>query len=204
MDKYSFDRFIKQKNQKSNKDKIIRYILSFFILSAVSYIFIQFGFFKENNTLYYIFIGILATAVAYLNGYFKRPTQELNGYFDGKITFKKEGIEIGIEKYAIENIHSITIHNNDFVGKKELEHGEFEKEDGSLGVDNQLIIDLGKRNFVETDFKQKTENEFIKMKSILIEYHLKHKMTFDDLVNIMHLEYDIDKNELKKAIDKRR
>lgn len=201
MDKYSFDRFIKQKNSNKKK-KVLRLFVSFLILSAISYIFLELGFFKENNTAYYIFIGILATITAWINGYFKAPKNEMEGYLEGKITFSKNQISIGEEVYALNDIQSITIHNNDFVGKTELEHGEFEKKDGSFGVNNQLILDLGGRNFVEADFKQYKEHEMDKMKSILIHYHQQNKLSFEDLVAILKIEYDIDRNELKKAINK--
>ena len=199
MDNYSFDRFIKQKDQVKKK-KILRLIVTFLGISAISYVFIYSGLFKENTTAYYIFIGIFASLVAYFNGYFKAPKQELKGTIDGKVTFKKNDITIGNEKYDIQSIQLITIHNNDYVGKKEKEFGEFEKDKGSFGVNNQVILDLGNKKFVEADFKQQSENEFGKMKSILIAYHKMNKISFDDLVSILKLEYDIDKNELKKEL----
>ena len=203
MDKYSFDRFIKQKNQKK-ASKIIRLLVTFLAVSAVSYIFIYTDLFKDNQTAYYIFIGIFATVVAYFNGYFKTPKEELPGVLEGKITFTPQQISIGNDSYSIENIKGITIHNNDYVGKILKEFGEFEKKQGSFGIDNQIILDLGNKNFVEADFKQTFETEFEKLKNILISYHIKGKFSFEDLVNILKLEYDIDKNELKKLIERKR
>ena len=202
MDKYSFERFIKQKNQ-NRKKKIIRLVATFIILSAISYLFIESEVFKNNNTAFYIFMVFLATGAAYFNGYFKAPKEELEGYFDGKITFTKDAISIAENTYQIQDIKNITIHNNDYVGKKTKDFGEFEKSSGSNGVDNQVILDLGNRNFVEAAFKQSKLNEFDKMKKILIAYHKQDKISFEDLVYILKLEYDIDKNELKKQINKR-
>lgn len=202
MEKYSFDRFIKQKNQKRFK-KILRLVLTFFALSAISYVFIESGLFKDNNTAFYIFMVILASAAAYFNGYFKTPKEELEGYFDGKVTFSHSEITIGEEKYTLDSIQSITIHNNDYKGKKIKDHGEFEKIEGSHGVDNQLILDLGQRNFIQAEFKQNSLAEFEKMKRILITYHLAEKLSFDDLTSILKLEYDVDKNVLKKQINKK-
>ena len=201
MDKYSFERFIKQKNKNRSK-KFLRIFISFIILSIISYIFLELGFFKENTTAYYIFVGVLATITAWINGYFKAPKAEIDGVIDGKITFTKNEITIGEETYSLSNIQSITIHNNDYVGKTELEHGEFEKKDGSFGVNNQVILDLGSRNFIEADFKQKKENEFDKMKQLLIHYHKQNKLSFEDLTSILKIEFDIDRNELKKSINK--
>lgn len=202
MDKYSFERFIKQKNQ-NKKGKILRLIATFLAVSLVSYVFIYSDLFKDNQTAYYIFIGIFATVVAYFNGYFKAPKVELPGYFDGKITFTKNDITIGTDTYRLDAIQAITIHNNDYVGKIEKEFGEFEKKQGSFGVNNQLILDVGQKHFIEADFKQNSETEFEKMKSILITYHLQNKLSFDDLINILKIEYDIDRNELKKQIERK-
>lgn len=203
MDKYSFDRFVKKENQNKKK-KIIRLVITFLAVSAVSYGFIYSDVFKNNQTAYYIFIGLFATVVAYFNGYFKAPKEELNGYFEGKVTFTPHEIIIGEDSYALNTIQKITIHNQDYVGKKEKEFGEFEKQQGSFGVNNQLILDLGQKQFIETDFKQNRENEMEKIKSILIAYHLQDKLSFDDLVNLLKIEYDIDKNELKKSIERKR
>ncbi len=202
MEKYSFDRFIKERN-KNKKKKIIKMAISFIVISAISYLFISFGLFKDNNIAYYGFIAVLATIVAYLNGYLKKEENNLEGYFDGKIIFTKNEITIVEETYPLEKIERITIHNNDYVGKAEKDFGEFESDKKSHGVNNQIILDLGNKHFVEVDFKQHTKNEFDKLKHILIAYHKQDKLTFDDLVYILKLEYDIDKNELRKQINKR-
>lgn len=201
MDKYSFDRFIPQKNQNRAK-KILRLVVTFFILSAVSYLFIEAEVFKDNNTMFYIFMVVLATIAAYFNGYFKAPKEELEGIFDGKITFSKDKISIAEKDFPLQSIQTITIHNNDYKGKKVLDHGEFEKIGGSQGVDNQLILDLGNRQLIEASFKQNSLNEFEKMKKILIQYHHENKLSFDDLVYILKIEYDVDKNVLRKQINK--
>lgn len=203
MEKYSFDRFVKERN-KHRKKKIIRLVISFLIISAVSYLFISLGLFKDNNVAYYGFMIVVATIVAYLNGYLKKDeNNNLDGYLDGKIIFSKDEITIIEETYPLEKIERITIHNNDYVGKSEKDFGEFESSTKSHGVNNQIILDLGNRHFVEVDFKQHSKNEFDKLKHILIAYHKKDKLTFDDLVYILKLEYDIDKNELRKQINKR-
>jgi len=202
MDNYSFERFIQEKKKNKTK-RIIRLIISFIIISAISYLFINFGFFKDNNIAYYGFMLILATVVAYFNGYFNKEKNNLDGYFDGRIIFSKNEITIVKDTYPIDKIERITIHNNDYVGKKEKDFGEFDSHETSHGVNNQLILDLGNKHFVEVDFKQYSLNEFEKLKHILIHYHKNDKLSFDDLVYILKLEYDIDKNELRKQINKR-
>ncbi len=54
--------------------------------------------------------------------------------------------------------------------------------------------------FVEAYFLQKSLNEFSKIESFLIQYYKNNLLSEDDLISIMHLEYDIDKNELRKKL----
>lgn len=201
MDKYSFDRFIKEKN-KNRRKKFFKLFISFIIISAISYLFINLGFFKDNNVAYYSFMLILATIAAYFNGYFKKEDNDIDGYFDGKIIFSKNEITIVEDTYPLERIERITIHNNDYVGKNKKDFGEIESHEKSHGVNNQLILDLGNKHFIEVDFKQFSLNEFNKLKHILIHYHKNNKLSFEDLVYILKLEYDIDKNELRKQVNK--
>ena len=116
MDKYSFDIFVKEKPKKNPKS-FIKLIVSFLAVSLISYVFLEFKIFK-NDTFYYIFIGVLATIVAYLNGYFKKPETKLEGHFDGKLTFSTEGIKIKDNFHPINTLLSIVIDNNDYEGKK--------------------------------------------------------------------------------------
>ncbi len=198
MDKYSFDIYVPEKPKKSSKS-IIKLIISFLAVSIISYVFLEFKIFK-NSTYYYIFIGILATLVAYLNGYFKKPETKLNGRFDGKLTFSKEGIEVNQTFYPLHEIYSIVIDNNDYHGKKVKEFGEFDSANGSQGVSNQITLKTKNNHFIEAFFKQNSLDEFEKIQSILISYYKKNLLTEDDLIYIMKLEHDIDKNELRRKL----
>lgn len=202
MDKYTFDIFISEKQPKNKRKKLIRLLVSLILLSALSYVFIELKIF-QNNTQYYIFVGVLATGVAYFNGYFKKPQHKLEGYLEGKITFSKSLIQVGSDIIPVEEITQLTIHNNDYVGKKIKDFGEFDNPDGSHGVDNQLILKTKDNRQLEVNFRQVSQDEFSKLKSILISYHNSGILSFDDLVYLMKLEYDIDKNELKKLINRR-
>ncbi|WP_313377273.1 hypothetical protein, partial [Chishuiella sp.] len=134
MDNYSFEIFVPAKKKKSSRG-IVKVIISFLIVTVVSFFCLELEIFK-NQTYYYIFIGVLATVVAYFNGYFKKPSTELNGTFDGQITFEKKGIKVKDEFFPLQNIYSIVIENDDYQGKKVKEFGEFETEKGSDGVSN--------------------------------------------------------------------
>ena len=200
MDKYSFDIFVKEKSKKSPKS-FIKLIISFLAVSLISYVFLEFKIFK-NDTFYYIFIGVLATIVSYLNGYFKKPDAKLAGHFDGKLTFSTEGIKIKDNFHPINTLLSIVIDNNDYEGKKVKDFGEFESQNGSHGVNNRLTLKTKDDQFIEVDFKQKSLDEFTKIQPILISYYKNNLLTEDDLIYIMKFEYDIDKNELRKKLRK--
>lgn len=198
MDKYSFEIFVPKKPKKSNK-QIVKVILSFLAVTVISFVFLELNVFK-NQTYYYIFIGLLATAVAYWNGYFKRPTTELKGNFDGKLTFSNDGISIKDQFYPITNLFSIVIDNDDYKGKAVKEFGEFENPQGSHGISNLITLKTKDNQFIEAYFKQNSLNDFSKIESFLINYYKNNLLSENDLISIMHLEYDIDKNELKKKL----
>ena len=196
MDKYSFDLFVKEKPKKDPKS-IVKMILSFIAVSIISYVFLEWKIF-ENQTYYYIFIGVLATIVAYLNGFFKKPEPTLDGKIDGKLTFSNDGIQFNDQFYSIQDLYSIMIENNDYVGKKVKEFGEFELPNGSHGVSNLITIKTKSNQFVEANFKQNKENEFVKMEAILINYYKHQLLSEEDLGEILNLEHDIDINKKLK------
>ena len=198
MDKYSFDLFVKEKPKKDPKS-IVKMILSFIAVSIISYVFLEWKIF-ENQTYYHIFIGVLATIVAYLNGFFKKPEPTLDGKIDGKLTFSNDGIQFNDQFYSIQDLYSVMIENNDYVGKKVKEFGEFELPNGSHGVSNLITIKTKSNQFVEADFKQNKENEFVKMEAILINYYKHQLLSEEDLIEILKLEHDIDKRELNKKL----
>jgi len=198
MDNYSFEIFVPEKKKKSSKG-IAKVIISFLIVTVVSFVCLELEIFK-NQTYYYIFIGILATLVAYFNGYFKKPSTELLGTSDGKITFEKKGITIKDEFFPIKDIYSIIIDNDDYKGKKIKEFGEFETEKGSDGVSNLFTLKTKNNKFIEVYFKQNSLNEFQKIENILIDYYKSNLLSEDDLISILNYESDIDKIELKKKL----
>lgn len=198
MDKYSFEIFVPEKPKKSNK-QIVKVILSFLAVTVISFVFLELNVFK-NQTYYYIFIGLLATAVAYWNGYFKRPSTELKGNFDGKLTFSKDGISVKDQFYPINDLFSISIDNEDYKGKEVKEFGEFKTPEGSHGISNLITLKTKDNQFIEAYFKQNSLSEFSKMEAFLINYCKNNLLSVEDLISIMHIEYDIDKNELKKKL----
>ncbi len=199
MDSYSFDIFVPEKPKKDKK-KIINVILSFVAVTVISFVFLELNIFK-NQTYYYIFIGVLATVVAYLNGYFKKPSSELKGNFAGKLTFTNDGISVKDQFYPIKNLYSIIIENKDYQGKAVKEFGEFENPNGSHGISNLITLKTKDNQFIEAHFKQNSLHEFSKIESILIHYYKNNLLSQEDLISILHLEYDIDKNELKKKLN---
>lgn len=198
MDNYSFEIFVPEKPKKNNK-QIVKLILSFLAVTVISFVFLELKVFK-NQTYYYIFIGLLATVVAYWNGYFKKPSTELKGNFDGKLTFSKDGISVKDHFFAVKDLFSIVIDNDDYKGKAVKSFGEFETPEGSHGISNLITLKTKDKQFIEVYFKQNSLSEFSKIEPFLINYYKNNLLSEEDLISIMHLEYDIDKNELKKKL----
>jgi len=80
--------------------------------------------------------------------------------------------------------------------------GEFKREEKSFGVNNFITVQNQMNTFFETQFKQKTRKEFENMREILLEYYKNGLFDYEDLVYIMKIEYDLDKSELKKDLEK--
>ncbi|GGE98972.1 hypothetical protein SAMN05443634_1057 [Chishuiella changwenlii] len=198
MDKYSFEIFIPAKPKRDTM-KFVKVVLSFLAVSVISFVMLELEIFK-NKTYYYIFVGVLATLVAYLNGYFKKPTNDLKGGFDGKLTFSNDGIAINNDFYSVKDLYSILIDNDDYKGKKIKEFGEFDHPEGSNGVDNLLTLKTKANKFIEVYFLQKTSTEFNKIESILINYYKQNLLTEEDLVSILKYKSDSDKMELNRKL----
>lgn len=198
MDKYSFEIFIPTKPKRDTM-KFVKVVLSFLAVSFISFVMLELEIFK-NKTYYYIFVGVLATLVAYLNGYFKKPTNDLKGGFNGQLTFSNDSITINDDFYSVKDLYSILIDNDDYKGKKIKEFGEFESPEVSNGVDNLLTLKTKANKFIEVYFLQKTSTEFNKIEPILINYYKQNLLTEEDLVSILKYKSDSDKMELNRKL----
>ncbi|GEM_PF-358243 len=200
MDKYSFDIFVKEKK----KFKFITILINLVILlvmSGISYVLIA-NEFLENSLTWIVYIIIMATAVAYFNKMFQKEKYEPKGITSGEVTFYKDKIFIGDKMIPIDQVKMINIKNDDFVGNEVRDFGEFKREEKSFGVNNFITVQNQMNTFFETQFKQKTRKEFENMREILLEYYKNGLFDYEDLVYIMKIEYDLDKSELKKDLEK--
>lgn len=200
MDKYSFDIFVKEKK----KFKFITILINLVILlvmSGISYVLIA-NEFLENSLTWIVYIIIMATAVAYFNKMFQKEKYEPKGITSGEVTFYKDKIFIGDKMIPIDQVKMINIKNDDFVGNEVRDFGEFKREEKSFGVNNFITVQNQMNTFFETQFKQKTRKEFENMREILLEYYKNGLFDYEDLVYIMKIEYDLEKSELKKDLEK--
>ncbi|MDK7674620.1 hypothetical protein QP547_02180 [Weeksella virosa] len=200
MVKYTFEIFVKEKKNI----KLRNILFNLFILglvSGLSYIFTVEGW-LENSFVWIIYILIMATIVAYFNKMFQKEKYEPKGTTMGEIAFYPDKIFLGDTLIPTKNIKHITIKNDDYVGKEVRDFGEFKREEGSFGVHNFLTIQDHNNTFKEVQFKQKTRKEFQNMREILIDYYHQDLLDYDDLLYIMKIEYDLDKIELKKDLER--
>lgn len=198
MVKYSFPIFVKEKKSFKFVTILINLgILAF--ISLVSY-FLVANEWLENSFVWIIYVLIMATLVAYLNKMFKREKYTPNGSLNGELSFYRDKIMIGENIIPIEQIRMINIKNDDFMGKEVKEFGEFKREEGSFGVNNIITIQDKNQEFFETKFKQESRKEFENMRPILLEYANQGILDYEDLIYLLKIEYDIDKQELKKDL----
>lgn len=198
MVKYSFPIFVKEKKRFKHLKILLNLgILAF--ISAISYLLVI-NDWLENSLVWIVYVLAMATFVAYLNKLFVREKYSPEGSLNGELSFYRDKIMIGENIILIDQIRLLNIKNDDYVGKEVREFGEFKREEGSFGVNNSITIQDRQQKFFETRFKQESRKEFDKMRPILLEYAKKGILDYEDLVYLLKIEYDIDKNELKQQM----
>ena len=118
--------------------------------------------------------------------------QQKNAYgdFNGKIELEKDSITIKESKYELNEINKITIHSNDHKGQYTPSPFAFTRH-LSNGLNNSLKLKLSNGNEVNCYFLQTKGHRIKNFRDILINYHLKGKMSWFQLLNVLEIEdYD--------------
>ncbi|MDP2540408.1 hypothetical protein CSC81_02465 [Tenacibaculum discolor] len=124
-----------------------------------------------------------------------------NGEFKGKIELENDSILINKTKYELNEINKISIHSNDYEGQ--FVNGTFEfTRHLSNGLNNELTLNLSNGSEINCHFLQTKGQRVKNFREVLINYHLKGKMSWLHLLNVLEIEdYDeiqILKKELKE------
>ena len=117
--------------------------------------------------------------------------EPLKGKLEGQLILEMDRISIENEIYNLNNIQKIEIFNSDYDGHfKYTSRGSFEA-NLSQGVGNIIIIKLINNEIKDCHFRQTYEDDINVAQKELINYHLKGKIHFLHLIDILKItDYD--------------
>lgn len=184
------------------------------IIYSIIFLCLSIIFFKQKflnlekdsfDNFLFLTIALAFTYGLILNFIGMTKIKPLRGNLEGYLSFEKDFIKVKDEIYLLEKIRSIQISNDDYNGKFTGSRGNFGPS-LSNGTNNFLIIfpETGKTK--KYQFEMINSDDFQKIRPILIEYHIKKKIDFWELANILGEKSTEDVTELTneiKAINKK-
>lgn len=137
----------------------------------------------NNISLIIFFIALITGAILKFIGFSKYEL--LKGKLDGFLIFEMNSIQIDNEIFTLNKIRFIEITNDDYYGKLTgYSKGNF---DGALsnGVNNHIKIILNSGEIIWRNYELCNANDFLEIRSELINYYRKGKMELDNLANVL-------------------
>lgn len=137
----------------------------------------------NNISLIIFFIALITGVILKFIGFVKY--EPLKGKLDGFLIFEMNSIQIDEETFTLNKIKSIEISNDDYYGKLVgYSKGNF---NGALsnGVNNHIKIILDSGEIIWRNYELYHANDFLKIRSELINYYRKGKMELDNLANVL-------------------
>jgi len=158
--------------------------------------------FDFGNWFIYILIIWLLYFIGYMFSNFFLHEHK-NGEFNGKIELEDDSIIINKSKYELNEINKIMIHSHDYEGQ--FVNGTFEfARHISNGLNNEMKLKLSNGNEINCHFLQTKGQRIKNFRDVLINYHLKGKMSWLHLLNILEME-DFDEIQIfKKELKERK
>ena len=194
-----FDIFKKHKGIYWTNTLIIYCTLG--ISGSLLYLKSIFGFEKNliDELLLYFIILVLVYGVI-MKFYGLVSHEPLKGKLEGQLILEMNQISIEEDIYKLGNIQKIEIFNSDYDGHfKYTSRGSFEA-NLSQGVGNIIIIKLLNNEIKACHFRQTYNDDINVAKKELINYHLKGKIHFLHLIDILKItDYD-EIQEFKKEL----
>jgi len=152
--------------------------------------------FDFGNLFNYILIVWLLYFIGYMVSNFFLHERK-NGEFKGKIELQNDSIIINKSKYELNEINEISIHSNDYEGQ--FVNGTFEfARHLSNGLNNELKLKLSKGKEINCHFLQTKGQRIKNFRDVLINYHLKGKISWLHLLNVLEMD-DYDEIQIFKA-----
>jgi hypothetical protein len=129
-----------------------------------------------------LILGFAGLTYLFFGFYSLSEKERLNGDFTGHIEFEKDKIIVGDQVFNLGSLSKIEIYSEDYIGKKEgTQFSVVPKV--SNGVGNYVRLKTKEGSVFQFNFQLNSENEFEKkMKDLLIQYHLKDKISFLALI----------------------
>ena len=176
------------------------------IISCIIIYFIRAEIFKTDFSSFDKFLMIIMITAFGIGIFlqifrFAKP-DPLRGELNGFITFNMDEIIADYSVFKLDEITKLEITNDDYYGKgKGNSKGSFNS-NLSNGVDNKLIILLNtgeKKNFY---YELYNSDDLQKVQYELINYNLKGKLDFQNLINVLGITRDSEIQEFKNKIQK--
>ncbi len=134
-----------------------------------------------------------------------RKVEKINAEFLGQLIIDKDKIQVLNERINLSNIEKMNFYNWDFVGRSKVWQEEtFYLPKLSNGINNSVIIELVNGKNKKLNFSQKTKDDLLRNREILIHYHIHSKLNFDDLIRILHINKKKDIQSIKNEIEKKK
>jgi hypothetical protein len=150
----------------------------------------------------------LTTGLAFASYFFLiffsvNEKEKLYGNYVGYLIFEPDRILASDHEYRIENLKKIEFSTSDYEGKKYTNYKSIDPKI-SHGVQNWVRLKTIDDSVFELNFQLRYEDEFEKkLRDILINYHLKGKISFLALIQYIGISdsYE-DIQEFKKELEK--
>ena len=125
--------------------------------------------------------------------------QALNGTLDEVLKFKKAEISIGRRTYSLNEIIKIEFSVGDYYNRWEYQSKGNLNPARTNGTSNTLKVILKSEEKITVNFQLAFENEFLRMRELLIKYHFENKIHFLKLIEYLKIDKYEDIQEFKKT-----
>ncbi|MCK8143357.1 hypothetical protein MW871_15810 [Flavobacterium sp. I-SCBP12n] len=176
------------------------YYCTLFTLLGLGYIF-QNIFKPVEKISYWLAIATLIIGVI-IKIRNSTLAESLQGTLEGDLIFSKEEITINEKSYSLTEIIKIKINNDDYIGKL------INSSKGNIGpalsngTNNSVILFLKSKETKVAKFELINSDDIQKIRTILIEYHLKEKIDFWELANVLGEKSSSEIKDLTEEITK--
>lgn len=146
-------------------------------------------------------VGILACILVI---YFKitqaSKRKSLNGNLNKKLVFRTNEILINSQRIELKEIKKIEFFTGDYFNKWEYQAKGDLNPGRTNGISNICELTLINGQKIKVNFQLMYENEFLKMRELLLEYYSKNKIHFLKLIEYLGIEKYEEIQEFKKTL----